>query len=58
MINEESAQSQQPETNLSFSFESEVADTDIPKEDSLKGPLSSFIPAEVSENAKVVIKKK
>ena len=55
MINEESAQSQQPETNLSFSFESEVADTDIPKEDSLKGPLSSFIPAEVSENAKVVL---
>ena len=55
MINEESAQSQQPETNLSFSFEADVADPDIQKDESIKASPSTFIPAEVSENAKVVL---
>ena len=55
MINEESAQSQQPETNLSFSFEADVADPDIQKDESIKASPSAFIPAEVSENAKVVL---
>ena len=55
MINEEPAQSQQPETNLSFSFEAEVADPDAPKEEISDGSINKFIPAEVSENAKVVL---
>ena len=55
MINEESAQSQQPETNLSFSFESDVADPDIQEEENIKELPNTFVPAEVSENAKVVL---